>query len=72
MPIALPQLQEYVDDAEDYINIMLDEKQNQLLQVGRPANDGDRGGQVVTAGIVVVSLFGMNIRRRMRRRGSGT
>lgn len=44
MPIALPQFQEYVDDTEDYINIMLDEKQNQLLQMGRPANDGDRGG----------------------------
>jgi hypothetical protein len=44
VPIALPQFQEYVDDTEDYINIMLDEKQNQLLQMGRPANDGDRGG----------------------------
>nr|CAD1838742.1 unnamed protein product [Ananas comosus var. bracteatus] len=30
----LSHLREYVDDTEDYINIMLDEKQNQLLQMG--------------------------------------
>jgi hypothetical protein len=34
VPIACRQLREYVDDTEDYINIMLDEKQNQLLQMG--------------------------------------
>ena len=27
-------LREYVEDTEDYINIMLDDKQNQLLQMG--------------------------------------
>ncbi|KAJ3700394.1 hypothetical protein LUZ61_004099 [Rhynchospora tenuis] len=30
----LTTLREYVDDTEDYINIMLDDKQNQLLQLG--------------------------------------
>ncbi|XP_078172555.1 magnesium transporter MRS2-F-like isoform X3 [Carex rostrata] len=30
----LTTLREYVDDTEDYINIMLDDKQNQLLQMG--------------------------------------
>ncbi|KAL6616443.1 hypothetical protein ACP70R_038713 [Stipagrostis hirtigluma subsp. patula] len=51
-------LREYVDDTEDYINIMLDEKQNQLLQMGVMLTTAT---VVVTAGIVVVSLFGMNI-----------
>ncbi|CAL4972941.1 unnamed protein product [Urochloa decumbens] len=51
-------LREYVDDTEDYINIMLDEKQNQLLQMGVLLTTAT---VVVTAGIVVVSLFGMNI-----------
>jgi len=58
VPIACPQLREYVDDTEDYINIMLDEKQNQLLQMGVLLSTAT---VVVTAGIVVVSLFGMNI-----------
>lgn len=58
VPIAFPQLREYVDDTEDYINIMLDEKQNQLLQMGVLLTTAT---VVVTAGIVVVSLFGMNI-----------
>lgn len=51
-------LREYVDDTEDYINIMLDEKQNQLLQMGVLLTTAT---VVVTAGIVVVSVFGMNI-----------
>lgn len=51
-------LRDYVDDTEDYINIMLDEKQNQLLQMGVMLTTAT---VVVTAGIVVVSLFGMNI-----------
>uniref|UniRef100_A0A0A9HK77 Magnesium transporter n=1 Tax=Arundo donax TaxID=35708 RepID=A0A0A9HK77_ARUDO len=51
-------LREYVDDTEDYINIMLDEKQNQLLQMGVMLTTAT---VVVTAGIAVVSLFGMNI-----------
>lgn len=51
-------LREYVDDTEDYINIMLDDKQNQLLQMGVMLNTAT---VIATAAIVVVSLFGMNI-----------
>lgn len=51
-------LRDYVDNTEDYINMMLDEKQNQLLQMGVMLTTAT---VVVTAGIVVVSLFGMNI-----------
>ena len=51
-------LREYIDDTEDYINIMLDEKQNQLLQMGVMLSTATL---LLTAGIVVVSLFGMNI-----------
>ncbi|KAM0947388.1 putative magnesium transporter MRS2 [Dioscorea sansibarensis] len=54
----LSTLREYVDDTEDYINIMLDEKQNQLLQMGVMLSTATL---VVTAGVVVVGLFGMNI-----------
>lgn len=53
------QLREYIDDTEDYINIMLDEKQNQLLQMGVMLSTATI---VLTAGVVVVSIFGMNIR----------
>lgn len=53
------QLKEYIDDTEDYINIMLDEKQNQLLQMGVMLSTATI---VLTAGVVVVSIFGMNIR----------
>jgi len=52
------QLREYVDDTEDYINIMLDEKQNQLLQVGVMLSTLT---MVLTAGVAVVGIFGMNI-----------
>jgi uncharacterized membrane protein len=55
---ACTKLREYVDDTEDYINIMLDEKQNQLLQMGVMLTTAT---VVATAGIAVVSLFGMNI-----------
>ncbi|RWW18179.1 hypothetical protein BHE74_00014551 [Ensete ventricosum] len=51
-------LREYVDDTEDYINIMLDEKQNQLLQMGVMLSTAT---VVTTAGVVLVGLFGMNI-----------
>ncbi|KAJ8504048.1 hypothetical protein OPV22_004934 [Ensete ventricosum] len=54
----LSHLREYVDDTEDYINIMLDEKQNQLLQMGVMLSTAT---VVTTAGVVVVGLFGMNI-----------
>jgi len=55
-------LRNYVDDTVDYINIMLDEKHNQLLQVGVMLSTAT---MVLIAGIVVVSLFGMNIRISM-------
>ncbi|CAM0883791.1 unnamed protein product [Alopecurus aequalis] len=51
-------LRDYVDGTEVYINLMLDEKQNRLLQTGVMLTTAT---VVVTAGIVVVSLFGMNI-----------
>ncbi|KAF6140325.1 hypothetical protein GIB67_031081 [Kingdonia uniflora] len=51
-------MREYVDDTEDYINIMLDDKQNQLLQMGVMLTTANL---VINAGIVVVGLFGMNI-----------
>uniref|UniRef100_A0A5B7BL66 Magnesium transporter n=1 Tax=Davidia involucrata TaxID=16924 RepID=A0A5B7BL66_DAVIN len=49
---------EYVDDTEDCINIMLDDKQNQLLQMGVMLSTSS---MILNAGIVVVGLFGMNI-----------
>ncbi|KAL4183547.1 hypothetical protein AMTRI_Chr11g98810 [Amborella trichopoda] len=54
----LSALREYVDDTEDYINIMLDDKQNQLLQMGVMLTTATL---IANAGIVVVGLFGMNI-----------
>ncbi|KAF9599805.1 hypothetical protein IFM89_001751, partial [Coptis chinensis] len=54
----LSTMREYVDDTEDYINIMLDDKQNQLLQMGVVLTTAN---MVFNAGIVVVGLFGMNI-----------
>ncbi|XP_043721121.1 magnesium transporter MRS2-F-like [Telopea speciosissima] len=54
----LSALREYVDDTEDYINIMLDDKQNQLLQMGVLLSTATL---LLNAGIVVVGLFGMNI-----------
>lgn len=54
----LIKLSEYVDDTEDYINIMLDDKQNELLQA---AIIFDTINMILNVGIVVVGLFGMNI-----------
>ncbi|XXG62933.1 hypothetical protein AAC387_Pa05g1218 [Persea americana] len=54
----LSTLREYVDDTEDYINIMLDDKQNQLLQMGVMLSTATL---VLNAGIVVAGVFGMNI-----------
>ncbi|XAR49761.1 hypothetical protein NMG60_11033061 [Bertholletia excelsa] len=51
-------MSEYVDDTEDYINIMLDEKQNQLLQMGVMLSTAN---MILNAGIGVVGIFGMNI-----------
>ncbi|KAK9941849.1 hypothetical protein M0R45_007542 [Rubus argutus] len=55
----LSTLREYVDDTEDYINIMLDDKQNQLLQMGVVLSTATL---VVNAFIVVAGIFGMNIK----------
>lgn len=51
-------LREYVDDTEDYINIMLDDKQNHLLQMGVMLTTATL---VISAFIVVAGIFGMNI-----------
>lgn len=56
--VHVKKLKEYVDDTEDYINIMLDDKQNQLLEMGVMFGTASL---VIAAGIVVVSIFGMNI-----------
>ncbi|KAJ4835027.1 hypothetical protein Tsubulata_043442 [Turnera subulata] len=55
----LSDMREYVDDTEDFINIMLDDKQNQLLQMGVMLSTAN---MILNAGIVVVGLFGMNIK----------
>lgn len=54
----LSTLREYVDDTEDYINIMLDDKQNHLLQMGVMLTTATL---VLSAFIVVAGIFGMNI-----------
>ncbi|GMP26473.1 hypothetical protein CsSME_00002894 [Camellia sinensis var. sinensis] len=51
-------ISEYANDTEDFINIMLDEKQNQLLQMGVMLSTGN---MIMNAGIAVVGLFGMSI-----------
>jgi len=55
---CLMKLREYVDDTEDYINIMLDDKQNHLLQMGVMLTTATL---VVSAFVVVAGIFGMNI-----------
>ncbi|KAF3782262.1 Magnesium transporter [Nymphaea thermarum] len=52
-------LREYVDDTEDYINIMLDDKQNQLLHMGVLINIATL---LITTAVVVTGIFGMNIK----------
>lgn len=54
----LSTLREYVDDTEDYINIMLDDKQNHLLQMGVMLTTATL---VISGFIVVTGVFGMNI-----------
>ncbi|BAT82905.1 hypothetical protein LR48_Vigan07g273200 [Vigna angularis] len=54
----LSTLREYVDDTEDYINIMLDDKQNHLLQMGVMLTTATL---VVSGFVVVAGVFGMNI-----------
>ncbi|KAK9167575.1 hypothetical protein Scep_002766 [Stephania cephalantha] len=55
----LSTLREYVDDTEDYINIMLDDKQNQLLQMGVLLGTANL---FVSVAIVIMGIFGMNIK----------
>lgn len=59
MLLVLLKLREYVDDTEDYINIMLDDKQNHLLQMGVMLTTATL---VVSAFVVVAGIFGMNIK----------
>ncbi|KAH6797427.1 magnesium transporter 4 [Perilla frutescens var. hirtella] len=54
----LSTLREYVDDTEDYINIMLDDKQNHLLQMGVMLTTAT---VVVNAFVVLTGVFGMNV-----------
>lgn len=54
----LSDMSEYVGDTEDFINIMLDDKQNHLLEMGVLLSTAN---MILNAGIVVVGLFGMNI-----------
>jgi magnesium transporter len=68
MKILKLKLREYVDDTEDYINIMLDEKQNQLLQMGIMLSTGTL---VVSAAIAVTGVFGMNITIPLYGKGDG-
>lgn len=55
----LSTLREYVDDTEDYINIMLDDKQNHLLQMGVMLTTATL---VISCFVVVAGIFGMNIK----------
>ncbi|XP_071740377.1 magnesium transporter MRS2-3-like [Rutidosis leptorrhynchoides] len=54
----LSTLSEYVEDTEDYINIMLDDKQNHLLQMGVMLSTASL---IINAFVIVVGAFGMNI-----------
>lgn len=51
-----------MDDTEDYINIMLDDKQNHLLQMGVMLTTATL---VMSAFIAVAGVFGMNINIEM-------
>ncbi|KAJ8769068.1 hypothetical protein K2173_024064 [Erythroxylum novogranatense] len=55
----LSTLREYVDDTDDYVNIMLDDKQNQLLRMGVLMTTANL---VLTAFIVLCGVMGVNIR----------
>uniref|UniRef100_A0A0E0DEC2 Magnesium transporter n=1 Tax=Oryza meridionalis TaxID=40149 RepID=A0A0E0DEC2_9ORYZ len=55
---SLSTLREYVEDTEDYINMMLDEKQNQLLQMGILLSTGTLVG---SCAIAVTGVFGINV-----------
>eukprot|EP00850_Spirogloea_muscicola_P010476 SM000062S19862 [mRNA] locus=s62:14894:16868:- [translate_table: standard] len=51
-------LREYVDDTQDYIEIMLDDKQNHLLQMNVLLTTATL---VITMFVVITGIFGMNI-----------
>ncbi|KAL0309479.1 UNVERIFIED_CONTAM: Magnesium transporter MRS2-3 [Sesamum radiatum] len=55
----LSTLREYVDDTEDYINIMLDDKQNHLLRMGVMLTTATL---VLSVLLTVAVFFGMNIK----------
>ncbi|EFJ18182.1 hypothetical protein SELMODRAFT_53759, partial [Selaginella moellendorffii] len=65
----LSTLRDYVEDTEDYINIMLDDKQNHLLQMGVMLTTATL---VVSGFIVVTGIFGMNIRISLFNEGTLT
>lgn len=52
-------LREYVDSTDDYINIMLDDKQNLLLQMGVMLSTATL---VLTGFVIVAGVMGMNIK----------
>eukprot|EP00850_Spirogloea_muscicola_P006236 SM000029S10531 [mRNA] locus=s29:647963:650499:- [translate_table: standard] len=54
----LSTLREYVDDTQDYIEIMLDDKQNHLLQMNVLLTTATL---VITMFVVITGIFGMNI-----------
>ncbi|MQL80408.1 hypothetical protein Taro_012868 [Colocasia esculenta] len=54
----LSTLKDYVDDTEDHINMTLDDKQNQLLQMQVVLVGAT---MIISAAIVVVGVLGMNI-----------
>lgn len=49
-------MKEYIDDTKDYINIMLEDKQNQILQMGVLLSTTNL---LLNACILVVGLFGI-------------
>ncbi|XP_059445923.1 magnesium transporter MRS2-3-like [Corylus avellana] len=55
----LSTLREYVDDSKDYINLMMDDKQNQLLQMGVMLTTATL---VLCCFTVVADVLGMHIR----------
>ncbi|KAF8411773.1 hypothetical protein HHK36_004332 [Tetracentron sinense] len=62
----LSAMREYVDDTEDYVNIMLDDKQNQLLQMGVVLSTATL---LLSCGIVIAGILGMNIHIELFNRG---
>ena len=57
--VVFLKLREYVNNTDDYINILLDDKQNQLLQMGVLLMTATL---ILTALIVSVDLLSINVR----------